>query len=169
MLPSDGQFFCSCFPVDRNGPPAHSEFPLWKPPSGWNQGRGKGSEEGDIEERVNNELWMCLHGEQDEERHHQTKETHSLRQSKSQDGVREELLLQGGVPAERHVERQLMSLQTKDLHNKQVSFCTCFMAECFRSTKTLKHFVQHYWCQSGLVKNQVALTAFQGTNCPIPM
>lgn len=43
---------------------------------------------------------MCLHGEQDEERHHQTKETHSLRQSKSQDGVREELLLQGGVPAE---------------------------------------------------------------------
>lgn len=86
---------------------------------------------------------MCLHGEQDEERHHQTKETHSLRQSKSQDGVREELLLQGGVPAERHVERQLMSLQTKDLHNKQVSFCTCFMAECFRSTKTLKHFVQH--------------------------
>lgn len=72
---------------------------------------------------------MCLHGEQDEERHHQTKETHSLRQSKSQDGVREELLLQGGVPAERHVKRQLMSLQTKDaqkLQNKQVSFRTCF-------------------------------------------
>lgn len=46
---------------------------------------------------------MRLHGEQDEERHHQTKETHSLRQSKSQDGVREELLLQGGVPAERHM------------------------------------------------------------------
>lgn len=43
---------------------------------------------------------MCLHGEQDEERHHQTEETHSLRQSESQDGVREELLLQGGVPAE---------------------------------------------------------------------
>lgn len=59
---------------------------------------------------------MCLHGEQDEKRHHQTKETHSLRQGKSQDGIREELLLQGGVPAEGHVEKQLMSLQTKDLH-----------------------------------------------------
>lgn len=57
---------------------------------------------------------MPLHGEQDEERHHQTKETHGLRQSKSQDGVREELLLQGGVPAEGHVQRQLMALQTKD-------------------------------------------------------
>lgn len=66
---------------------------------------------------------MRLHGEQDKERHHQTKETHSLRQSKSQDGVREELLLQGGVPAEGHVERQLMSLQTRrpqKLQNKQV-------------------------------------------------
>lgn len=39
-----------------------------------------------------------LHGEQDEERHHKTEETHSLRQSKTQDGVGEELLLKGGVP-----------------------------------------------------------------------
>lgn len=66
---------------------------------------------------------MCLHGEKDEKRHHQTEETHSLRQSKSQDGVGEELLLQGGVPAEGHVERPLVSLQTKGLaqklHNKQ--------------------------------------------------
>lgn len=41
-----------------------------------------------------------LHGKQDEERHHQTEQTHSLRQSKSQDGIGEELLLQGGVPVE---------------------------------------------------------------------
>lgn len=47
------------------------------------------------------ELWACLHGEQDEERHHQTEETHSLRQSKAQDGVGEELLLQGGVPVDK--------------------------------------------------------------------
>ena len=39
-----------------------------------------------------------LHCEQDEECHHQTEETHSLRQSKAQDGVGEELLLKGGVP-----------------------------------------------------------------------
>lgn len=36
---------------------------------------------------------LRLHGEQDEERHHQTEETHSLRQSKTQDGIGEELLL----------------------------------------------------------------------------
>lgn len=41
-----------------------------------------------------------LHGEQDEESHHQTEETHSLRQGKAQDGVGEELLLQRGVPVE---------------------------------------------------------------------
>lgn len=41
-----------------------------------------------------------LHGEQNEERHHQTEETHSLRQSKPQDGVGEQLLLQGRVPVE---------------------------------------------------------------------
>lgn len=47
------------------------------------------------------ELWAGLHGEQDEERHHQTEETHSLRESKAQDGVGEELLLQGGVPEDK--------------------------------------------------------------------
>lgn len=41
-----------------------------------------------------------LHGEQDEESHHQTEETHGLRQSEPQDGVGEQLLLQGRVPAE---------------------------------------------------------------------
>lgn len=41
-----------------------------------------------------------LHGKEDEERHHQTEETHSLGQSKTQDSVGEQLLLQGGVPKE---------------------------------------------------------------------
>lgn len=45
-----------------------------------------------------------LHGEQDKERHHQTEETHGLGQSEPQDGVGEELLLQGRVPAEERSE-----------------------------------------------------------------
>lgn len=74
---------------------------------------------------------MCLHGEQDEERHHQTKETHSLRQSKSQDGVREELLLQGGVPAEGHKERQLCLCKQKMDKSCRTNKSTCFQAGCF--------------------------------------
>ena len=48
-------------------------------------------------------MFPGLHGEQDEERHHQTEETHSLRQSKTQDGVGEELLLKGGVPVKEDI------------------------------------------------------------------
>ena len=41
---------------------------------------------------------MFLHSEQDQERHHQTEKTHGFRQGESQDGIREQLLLQGWVP-----------------------------------------------------------------------
>merc|ERR1719458_747106 len=39
-----------------------------------------------------------LESEEQQEGHHQAEETHSLRQSKSQDGVREQLLLERRVP-----------------------------------------------------------------------
>jgi len=41
---------------------------------------------------------LFLHGEQDQESDHQTEETHSFRQGESQNGIGEQLLLQGRVP-----------------------------------------------------------------------
>lgn len=38
-----------------------------------------------------------LEGKEEQEGHHKTEQTHGLRQGKSQDGIREELLLQGRV------------------------------------------------------------------------
>lgn len=39
-----------------------------------------------------------LEGEQQQEGHHETEKTHGLRQGESQDGIREKLLFQGGIP-----------------------------------------------------------------------
>lgn len=59
-----------------------------------------------------------LHGEQDEERHHQTEETHGLGQCESQDGIREELLLQGGVPVEESTEVRMSQYGSDDISDK---------------------------------------------------
>ena len=40
---------------------------------------------------------MFLEGEEQHERHHQTEETHGFGQSKTQDGIREQLLFQARV------------------------------------------------------------------------
>lgn len=40
---------------------------------------------------------LCLEGKQQHEGHHKTEETHSLGQSKAQDGIREQLLLKTRV------------------------------------------------------------------------
>ena len=75
--------------------------PFWTPPNPrWKERKkGEQGQEGMGGERKGRGVGVFpgLHCEQDEECHHQTEETHSLRQSKAQDGVGEELLLQGGV------------------------------------------------------------------------
>lgn len=40
---------------------------------------------------------LSLEGKQQQESHHETEQTHSLRQGKSQNGIGEELLLKGWV------------------------------------------------------------------------
>lgn len=41
---------------------------------------------------------IILESEQQQEGHHETEETHGLRQGETQDGVWEKLLLEGGIP-----------------------------------------------------------------------
>lgn len=43
-----------------------------------------------------------LHSKQDKESNHQTEQSHGFRQGKSQDGIREQLLLQRWVPAKKN-------------------------------------------------------------------
>lgn len=43
-------------------------------------------------------MMVDLEGEEQQEGHHKTEQTHGLRQGESQNGVREQLLFQGWVP-----------------------------------------------------------------------
>lgn len=63
---------------------------------------------------------ISLESEQQQERHHKTEETHSLGQGETQDGVWEQLLLEGGVPgvtdnegAEHRSDTRSCNVQTK--------------------------------------------------------
>ena len=57
-----------------------------------------------------------LECEEEEEGHHKTEETHSLGESKSKDSVREQLLLQAGVPKIRIGSRIWTPVSQQDIY-----------------------------------------------------
>lgn len=62
-----------------------------------------------------------LHCKQDKESHHQTEQSHGFRQGKSQDGIREQLLLQRWVPASNN-KRQCIHEKTKHISETEKYF-----------------------------------------------